>query len=425
MNDPPGGDDATAAASPRGRGPRPGQAASLFVLFTVFLDSIAIGIMLPALPKLIESFVPGDAVLAAQIVGWFGAAWGLAQLFGSPFLGALSDRFGRRPVILISNLGLGLDYLLMAFAPTLWLLLFGRIVAGFTAATFATAYAYVTDVTPEPDRAAAYGRIGAVFGLGFIMGPAIGGVLAEIGPRVPFILAAVLSLINFIYGCLVLPESLAQENRMAFSWRRANPFASLVLLRRTPRLAWLSIVSLLDQLALVSIPAAFVLYTSHVFKWSELTTGLTFAAIGVGLAIVQGVLMGPTVKCLGNRRTLLLGYLFGIVGFAMYGLAPSSYVIWAAIPLLTLWGLVEGPTQSYMSREVSPNEYGQLQGAIAALHAIAETVGPLMFAGVYAYAIGSAAAWAPPGAPFLLAAVLHVVAITIAAVILRKEPWRG
>ncbi len=404
--------------------PHHGRRASLFVLFTVLLDSIGIGIMLPALPKLIESFAPGDAVLAALMVGGFGAVWGLAQLFGSPFLGALSDRYGRRPVILISNLGLGLDYLLMAFAPTLWLLVVGRIIAGFTAATFATAYAYVTDVTPEADRASAYGRIGAVFGLGFIMGPAIGGVLAEFGPRVPFILAAVLSLVNFIYGYFVLPESLALENRMPFAWRRANPFASLKLLRRSSRLAWLSVVSLLDQLALVSIPVTFVLYTSHTFQWDGLTTGLTFTAIGVGLAVVQGVLMGPVVARLGNRRTLLLGLAFAIVGFLMYGLAPSSWVIWAAIPLLTLWGLVEGPNQSLMSREVTASEYGQLQGALAALLGIAETVGPLIFSQIYAYAIGPAASWAPPGAPFLFAAALHVVAIIVAAWILRDEPWR-
>lgn len=398
-----------------------GNAASAFVLFTVFLDSISIGIMLPLLPRLIGSFVPEQPVLAAELVGWLGFAWGLSQLFGSPLLGAVSDRYGRRPVILVSNLGLFLDYLLMAFAPTLWLLAIGRIIAGFTTATFASAYAYVSDVTPERDRPAAYGRIGAVFGLGFILGPAIGGLLAEFGPRVPFILAAVLSVLNFAYGWFVLPESLARENRMAFSWHRANPFASLMLLRRTSRLGWLAVVTLLDQLALISIPAAFVLYTAHKFQWTELTTGLTFAAIGVGLAIVQGLLMGPVVGRLGNRRTLLLGLMLGFAGFMMYGLAPSGPVIWAAIPLLVLWGLLEGPMQTYMTREVAPNEYGQLQGAIAALHSIAETIGPLIFAYAFAFAIGPGAAWAPAGAPFLLAASLHFIALAIAWSVLRRD----
>lgn len=390
------------------------RAASAFILVTVMLDSISIGIMLPALPKLVAGFVPDDPVAAARLVGLFAASWGFMQLIGSPLLGALSDRFGRRPVILMSNLGLGLDYLLMAFAPSLWLLYVGRLVSGFTAATFATAYAYVTDVTPEEERAAAFGRIGAVFGLGFILGPAIGGLLAEFGPRVPFILAAVLSLANFAYGTLVLPESLALENRMAFSWRRANPFASIRLLGRTRRLTGLAVVNLLDQLALVSIPATFVLYTTAKFGWSDSTTGLTFAAVGLGLAIVHGVLTAPVVGFFGEARTLLIGLLFGIAGFTMYALAPTSMVIFAAIPLMCLWALADSPNQSLMSREVSPSEYGQLQGALAALFAIAETVGPLLFSQAYAYAIGEGAALMPAGAPFLMAAALQVVALALA-----------
>jgi DHA1 family tetracycline resistance protein-like MFS transporter len=347
--------------------PRPTTAATAFVLVTVFLDSISIGLMLPALPKLISSFVPEDPVFAAQLVGIFAASWGLMQLFGSPFLGALSDRYGRRPIILISNVGLAVDYLLMAVAPTIWLLFFGRLVSGFTASTFATSFAYVTDVTPPEQRAAAYGRIGAVFGLGFIIGPAIGGVLAEFGPRVPFILAAGLAMANTVYGFFVLPESLLRENRMAFHLARANPFASLQLLRRTPRLAGLAVVNLLDALALVSITATFVLYTTAKFQWTDATIGLTFAAIGLAIAIVQGGLTGLVVARIGERRTLMLGLTLGIVGFSIYGLAPSSAWIWVAIPILAMWGLADSPNQSLMTREVNDNEYGQLQGALAAL----------------------------------------------------------
>jgi len=402
--------------------PRPTTAATAFVLVTVFLDSISIGLMLPALPKLISSFVPEDPVFAAQLVGIFAASWGLMQLFGSPFLGALSDRYGRRPIILISNVGLAVDYLLMAVAPTIWLLFFGRLVSGFTASTFATSFAYVTDVTPPEQRAAAYGRIGAVFGLGFIIGPAIGGVLAEFGPRVPFILAAGLAMANTVYGFFVLPESLLRENRMAFDLARANPFASLQLLRRTPRLAGLAVVNLLDALALVSITATFVLYTTAKFQWTDATIGLTFAAIGLAIAIVQGGLTGLVVARIGERRTLMLGLTLGIVGFSIYGLAPSSAWIWVAIPILAMWGLADSPNQSLMTREVNDNEYGQLQGALAALAAIAETIGPLIFSQIYAYAIGTGAAWLPAGAPFLLAATLHVIALGIAAALLRREP---
>ncbi len=377
--------------------------------------------MLPALPKLISSFVPDNPVFAAQLVGIFAASWGLMQLCGSPFLGALSDRYGRRPIMLISNTGLAVDYLLMAVAPSLWLLFVGRLVSGFTASTFATAFAYVTDVTPPEQRAAAYGRIGAIFGLGFIIGPAIGGVLAEFGPRVPFILAASLALANTVYGFIVLPESLALDKRMAFQVARANPFASLRLLRRTPRLAGLALVNLLDALALVSITTTFVLYTTAKFQWSETTIGLTFAAIGFAIAIVQGGLTGPVVAILGERRTLLTGLMLGTIGFTMYGFAPSSEWIWAAIPILAMWGLADSPNQSLMTREVNENEYGQLQGALAGLAALAETIGPLIFSQIYAYAIGTGATWLPSGAPFLLAAALHVTAIIIAIGCLRAR----
>lgn len=401
-----------------------GRAASTFVLVTVLLDSIAIGIMLPALPKLIESFVPGDPVWAARLVGLFAAGWGLMQLVGSPVLGALSDRFGRRPVILASNLGLAIDYSLMAFAPSLWLLFAGRLLAGFTTSTFATAYAYVTDVTPEEGRAAAFGRIGAVFGLGFIIGPAVGGLLAEIGPRVPFMLAASLSLLNFGYGYLVLPESLASANRMRFSWFRANPFGSLRLLGRSRRLTGLAVVNLLDQLALVSIPATFVLYTSGQFQWSEATTGITFAAIGAGLACVHAFLTGPVVGRAGGPGTLYIGLSFGVLGFVLYGLAPSSLFIWAAIPFLCLWALADSPIQALMTREVRASEYGQLQGATAALFAVAETIGPLVFSQLYAYAIMDRGDSVPAGAPYLLAAALQVCAIGIAMRVLAKQPTR-
>jgi MFS transporter, DHA1 family, tetracycline resistance protein len=395
-------------------GPAGRSAATWFVLITVLLDVMALGIMLPALPKLVESFLPGDTVAAAQIYGLFGMTWGLMQFVGSPLLGALSDRFGRRPIILLSNLGLGLDYILMALAPNLWVLLIGRAIAGLTAASFATAFAYVADITREDERAGEFGKIGAMFGLGFIIGPALGGWLAGYDPRLPFAVAAVFSLANAAYGYFVLPESLTLDRRMAFSWRRANPLSSLKLLGRNKRLVGLSVVSFLDSMALVSLPATFVLYVTHRFNWSDITVGLTFAAVGLGLAIVHAGLTGPVVRRLGERRTLAVGLLFGVAGFAGYGAASTPMMIWLSIPLIALWGLADSAMQSLMSKEVTVSEQGQLQGALASLMAIAETIAPILFTQVYAAAIGPAASWAPVGSAFLVAALLQLVGLMVA-----------
>lgn len=392
----------------------------MFVLVTVLLDIMALGMMLPALPKLVESFVPGNTALAAQIYGIFGMSWGLMQFFGAPILGALSDRFGRRPVILLSNLGLGLDYILMALAPNLWILLIGRLIAGITSASTSTAFAYIADITPEDRRATEFGKILAMFGIGFIAGPAIGGYLASIDPRLPFWAAAAFSLANFTYGYFVLPESLGREQRMPFSWGRANPYGALRMLGRNRRIFGLSIVSLLDSIALVSLPSTFVLYATHKFGWTEDIVGYTFAGVGIGLAIVHGVLTGPFVKRFGERTTLLIGLVFGTAGFAMYGLSWEGWVIWASIPLIALWGLSDTTISSLMSAEFGTREQGRLQGALASLMAIAETFGPLLSTQVYALAIqngGAQGVWA--GAPFLVAALLQLIGLFLAAMCTR------
>ncbi len=392
-----------------------GRAATAFVLVTVLLDIMALGMMLPALPKLVESFVPGDTALAARIYGVFGMAWGLMQFFGAPILGALSDRHGRRPVILLSNLGLGLDYILMALAPNLWILLVGRLIAGVTSASTSTAFAYIADITPEEQRATEFGKILAMFGIGFIAGPAIGGYLASIDPRWPFWAAAAFSLTNFTYGYFVLPESLGREKRMPFTWARANPYGALRMLGSNRRILGLSIVSLLDSLALVSLPSTFVLYSTHKFGWTEDIVGFTFAGVGIGLAVVHGVLTGPVVKRLGERTTLLVGLVFGTLGFAMYGISWQGWVIWSSIPLIALWGLSDTTISSLMSAEFGTREQGRLQGALASLMALAETFGPLLSTQVYAYAIqhgGAAGAWA--GAPFLVAALLQLIGLALA-----------
>ena len=384
------------------------------MLVTVLLDIMALGMMLPALPKLVESLVPGDTAWAAQVFGVFGMAWGLMQFIGAPILGALSDRFGRRPVILLSNLGLGLDYILMALAPNLSILLIGRLIAGFTAATAATAFAYIADITPEENRATEFGKILAMFGIGLIAGPAVGGFLASFDPRLPFWAAAAFSLANFCYGYFVLPESLSPQRRTPFSWARANPYGALRLLARNRRIFGLSIVSLLDSLALVSLPSTFVLYATHKFGWTADIVGLSFAGVGLGLAIVHGLFTGPIVRLLGERVTLLVGLAFGTVGFAMYGISWEGYVIWWSIPLIALWGLSDTTIQSLMSAEFTTREQGQLQGALASLMAIAETIGPLISTQVYAAALSAGAEHVPAGAPFLVAAALQLIGSVIA-----------
>jgi MFS transporter, DHA1 family, tetracycline resistance protein len=390
------------------------------VLVTVLLDAIAIGMMLPALPKLVEHFVPNDTASAAQIYGLFGMAWGLMQFIGAPLQGALSDRFGRRPVILLSNLGLGLDYIIMALAPSLWVLLAGRLLAGMTAASFSTAFAYVADVTSFEKRAAEFGKIGAAFGLGFIVGPAAGGLLAGIDARLPFWVASGLSLTNFAYVYFVLPESLPADQRTPFTWKRANPWGAMRLLLRNRRLFGLATVSFLDSLALISLPATFVLYATHKFGWTDQTVGWAFASTGIGLAIAHALLTGPVVRLIGERWTLAGGLVLGMVGFSMYGVSWDSWVVWAAIPLIALWGLAESAMQSLMSAEVPEHEQGQLQGALASQVALAETVGPLLFTQVYAAAITWGSDWMPAGAPYLVAAAMQLIAAVIAVMSTRR-----
>jgi len=390
-------------------------AAVIFIFVTILLDMLAVGLIIPVLPRLIVGFMGGDTAAGATVYGVFGTAWALMQFFFSPVQGALSDRFGRRPVVLASNFGLGLDYLLMALAPNLVWLFVGRVVSGITSASVSTAFAYIADITPPEKRAAAFGRIGIAFGLGFIIGPALGGVLAGFHPRLPFWIAAGLSLANACYGFLVLPESLPAERRAAFSWRRANPVGSLVLLRSHGELVWLAAVYFLSQLAHVSLPVVSVLYVAYRYGWDETTTGLMLAGVGVATAIVQGGVIGRVVKRFGERRALLAGLLCGGTGFAVMGVAPSGVWYCAAIPIMALWGLANPALQGLMTRRVESTEQGRLQGANGSLQGIAQLVGPAIFTGIFATFIASHRSWQIPGAPFLLAAAMLLAAAVVAA----------
>lgn len=400
--------DATHAA------PAPRQAALIFIFITVALDVLAIGLIIPVLPALVGSFFPGDSVSAAEMYGWFGTVFALMQFVASPVLGALSDRFGRRPVILGSNLGLGIDYLVMAMAQSLPLLFIGRIVSGITSASISTASAYIADVTTPEKRAASFGLIGAAFSLGFVIGPAVGGILGSVDPRLPFWVAAGLSLLNFAYGWLVLPESLPPARRRPFEWRRANPLGSLLWLKAHPQVFGLSGVVFLSQFAHVVFPAVFVLYASHRYGWDERTVGFTLAAVGICGAIVQGGLIRRVVPWLGERRALLAGLGCGVLGFLWYGLAPSGHWFWLGIPVMALWGLAGPSTQSLMTRQIDATEQGRLQGAVVGLAALTGIVGPYVYTHVYAASIAPERSWELPGAAFYLAALVLATAFLLA-----------
>jgi MFS transporter, DHA1 family, tetracycline resistance protein len=393
--------------------PEPRKAAIAFIFAIVLLDVIALGIVIPVLPKLVESMV-GETARGAEIFGLFGTAWALMQFFCSPLLGALSDRFGRRPVLLISMAGHGLDYILMAVAPNLIWLFVGRVISGITAASFGTAYAYIADVTDPEKRAQSFGIVGAAFGVGFVLGPALGGILGAYDPRLPFWVAAGFSLANAAYGYLFVPESLPPERRMAFSLARANPLGSLKLLRRRPELLGLAGVTFLHQLAHASLPAIAVLYTSYRYGWDSQMMGLSLAAIGIMSGLVQGTLIKPVVARIGERRTLLVGLLFGAVGFAIYGVASTSLQFWAGIPVMALWGVAGAATQAMMSKLVTASEQGQLQGANASIMAVAGLIGPGLFSLTFAWSIARGGAAQLPGLAFLLAAALLVVAVALA-----------
>jgi DHA1 family tetracycline resistance protein-like MFS transporter len=390
------------------------RGAVAFIFVTILLDMLALGVIMPILPKLVESFVGNDTAHAARIFGVFGTAWALMQFVFSPVLGALSDRFGRRPVVLLSNFGLAADYVLMALAPSLIWLFIGRVISGITSASISTAFAYIADVTPPERRAAVFGKIGAAFGAGFILGPALGGLLGDVDPRLPFWAAAGLSFANAVYGLLILPESLSADKRAPFRWRSANPLGALQLLRSNAVLVGLSVVNFIAQVAHVVLPSTFVLYATYRYGWDSKTVGLTLAMVGVCAMVVQGLAIGPIVRALGERRALLLGLGCGAVGFLIFGSAPTGPVFWIGIPVMSLWGVSGAATQSMMTRLVAPDQQGQLQGATTSVQSVSQLVGPFLFTLTFSYFIGGSAPLHLPGAPFLLAAVLLALSFVIA-----------
>jgi MFS transporter, DHA1 family, tetracycline resistance protein len=395
------------------------HATFAFILVTVAFDMIAFGIIAPVLPDLVRSFEGGDFARASVVTGYFAFAWATMQFIFSPLLGAWSDRFGRRPVILLSCFGLGADYIFMALAPSLRWLLAGRIISGVTTSNISTAFAYITDVTAPEKRAKAFGLISAAFGLGFVIGPAVGGYLGNINLRFPFWAAAGLSLANAIYGYFILPESLPKERRAKSAWQMANPLGSLKLLRSQAELAGLSVVIMLMYLAQISLPSMWALYTEYRYGWSRRDVGLSLTLVGVCSAVVSGALVGPFVKRFGERRSLISGLCFGCIGFAGFALAPRGWILLGVLPFVALWGVAGPAIQSLMSRHVDPTSQGKLQGAINSLRAITGMVGPVLFTQVFTLAIAPRTGLHLPGAPYFLAALLLLSSLLLAVYVTR------
>lgn len=388
------------------------QAALAFIFVTAVLDIVAMGIIIPVLPQLIEEFV-GSNAQAGVINGVFVALWAGMQFIASPIIGSLSDQYGRRPVILISCAGLAADYVLMALAPNLWWLALGRMIAGITSSSFTTIYAYMADITAPEHRARAYGLIGAAFSGGFVLGPVLGGFLGEVDPRAPFWAAAALSGLAFLYGLFILPESLKPENRMVFSWRRANPVGAMILLLRHRELAGLSVVNFLLYFAHYVFSAIFVLYAAYRYGWGPREVGLLLAGVGLLDMIVQGMLTGPVVKRLGDRNTMILGLVGGTLGIALMGWAPTGLAFCLAMLPNALWGLAMPTLQSLMTRRVREDEQGQLQGANMSVASIAGVASPLFFGWVYSLSVGQGAPVREPGLAFYIAAGVLALAAVI------------
>ncbi|HTC76680.1 MAG TPA: TCR/Tet family MFS transporter [Edaphobacter sp.] len=400
-------DEALTPHPPKGR-----RAAATFIFFTVTLDMLALGMISPVLPRLIEGFLHGDTSSAAKMLGLFGTVFAIMQFFCSPIIGSLSDRFGRRPVVLLSNFGLGLDYLLMAWAPALNWLFLGRVISGITSSSIPTAMAYMADVTPRERRAAAFGLLNSAFGVGFILGPAVGGLLGNINPRLPFLVAGCLSLVNGLYGLFVLPESLSKDHRSPFSWARANPVGSLSLFRRHAGMIAIATVLLLGYVAQQSLLNVYVIYADYRYHWTDRTVGFSLATIGVCTAIYGAVLVKPLVAKLGERGAMTIGLIGGAIGYSMFGLSKTGVLFWMGIPLLNMMSFTWPAAQSLLSRKTSPSEQGQLQGAINSLRGIAGLFGPAIFTYIFSKSISTGIHI--PGTPFYTAAAMLLIGLALA-----------
>lgn len=408
----------TAAA--QDRPPVADRRALAVILLSVLLDMMGIGIVVPVLPQMIRAIAHSDISEASIIGGWLFVAYSAMQFLFGPLVGNLSDAFGRRPVLLVSILGLGLDYVVTAYAPTIGWLFIGRIVAGLCGASYTTANAYVTDITPPEHRARAFGYIGAAFGVGFVLGPAVGGLLGAYGPRVPFLAAAALSLANFGFGLVALPESLHPDNRRRMRWRRANPFGALVSLRRHPMLMRWAVSLVLFFLAQSVYVSVWAFAAIARYGWTEKQIGLSLALVGVTSAVVQGSLVSPIIRRVGEWRAAVASLTVACLSAIGFAAATESWMVYVLIVVGSLQGIAMPAVNAMMSHEVAPEQQGELQGAVASLQGIASIVGPFVMTQTFAAFTSPTAPFLFPGAPYAVSALLFA----LATVLLRRRRRR-
>ncbi|MEO8470946.1 MAG: TCR/Tet family MFS transporter [Chryseolinea sp.] len=397
-----------------------GKKALIFIFITLLIDIIGLGIIIPVMPDLIQELTGGSISEAAVYGGWMYFAYSVMQFVCAPIMGGLSDRYGRRPVLLASLFGFGVDYLFLAFAPTMAWLFVGRIIAGMMGASFTTASAYIADVSTPETRAQNFGIIGAAFGLGFIIGPMLGGFLAEFGSRVPFMVSAGLSLLNWLYGFFILPESLSVENRRRFDWSRANPIGSLMNLKRYPVILGLVFSLILVYVSAHAVQSNWVFYTKEKFDWTPRTVGFSLAVVGLVFAIVQGGLIRIIIPKLGQQRSVYVGLGFSAAGFLLFALATKTWMMFAFTVVYCMGGIAGPALQGIISTQVPSNEQGELQGALTSLMSVTSFTGPLLMTYIFAFFTKSDAPIYLPGAPMLLGAVLTVIATILARASLKK-----
>jgi MFS transporter, DHA1 family, tetracycline resistance protein len=404
----------------------PSKAALTFVLLTVFIDSLGFGIIIPSLPSVIMKLTGEPLSTAADWSGYLMAVYALLQFFMAPVFGNLSDRYGRRPLLLMSLFAFGVDFLLTGLATSMTWLFIGRVFAGVFGASFAAAGAYVGDISDDGNRARNFGLIGAAWGSGFTLGPVIGGFVAEnFGMQAPFFAAAALALANVAFGWFVLPESLPVERRRKFEWARANPFGAFKSLAHLPTVAGLLLAVFLYQVAHDSLPAVWMFYTQLKFGWGPAETGWSLTFVGVMTVLVMGGLTGWVVPRLGEGRSIMIGFLLMTVGFLAYALVPQGWMIYPAIAIGSLGGIANPAMQSVMSRQVGPSAQGELQGAIASLSSVAAILSPIFMTQLFSHYSASEAPVQFPGAPYLVSGALVFVCVLIAARAVRREDGAG
>ena len=394
--------------------------ALMFIFITILIDVIGIGIIIPVLPKLITELTGGDMSEAARYGGWLMFAYAIMQFIFAPIIGGLSDRYGRRPVLLLSLFGLGIDYLFLAFAPTIGWLFIGRLLAGISGASFTTASAYIADVSPPEKRAQNFGLIGAAFGLGFIIGPVLGGLLGQFGSRAPFFASAALALLNWLYGYFILPESLSPENRRPFDWKRANPVGSLLQLRRYPVIIGLIGSMLCLYIAGHSSQSTWSYYTMEKFGWNEKWVGYSLGFVGLTIGLVQGLLTRVIIPKLGAVRSVFVGLSLSAFGFVCFALATQGWMMFALMIPFALGGIAGPSLQGIISGQVPANEQGELQGALTGLISATSIVGPLLMTNLFSWFTTKEAPVYFPGAPFMMGAILTVLGMVLAIRPLRK-----